>query len=80
MSTMNISLPEELKSFVDDQVTGRYSTSSEYVRELIRRDQDRQKLRDLLLEGAASPPGGPADDAYFDKLHHRVTKRAAKRA
>ena len=39
MSTMNISLPDSLKSFVDDQVAQRgYSTSGEYVRELIRRD------------------------------------------
>ena len=53
---MNISLPEALKSFVDDQVSARgYSTSSEYVRELIRKDQDRQRLRGLLLEGAESP-------------------------
>ena len=43
MSTMNISLPEALKSFVDDQVNARgYNTSSEQVRELIRKDQDRQ--------------------------------------
>ena len=53
---MNISLPEALKDFVDDQVSARgYSTSSEYVRELIRKDQDRQRLRGLLLAGAASP-------------------------
>jgi antitoxin ParD1/3/4 len=39
MSTMNISLPDALKAFVDAQVTqGGYGTSSEYVRELIRRD------------------------------------------
>lgn len=69
MSTMNISLPESLKSFVDEQVAGRgYGTSSEYVRELIRRDQDRQRLRGLLLEGAASAPTEPVDDAYFDDL------------
>ena len=68
MSTMNISLPEALKSFVDDQVIARgYSTSSEYVRELIRKDQDRQRLRDRLLEGAASPQ---AD--YFNRLRDRV--------
>jgi toxin ParE1/3/4 len=42
MSTMNISLPETLKTFVDMQVSQRgYGTSSEYVRELIRKDQDR---------------------------------------
>ena len=39
MSTMNVSLPEALKDFVEDQVSARgYSTSSEYVRELIRKD------------------------------------------
>ena len=52
MSTMNISLPQPLKSFVDDQVSTRgYSTSSEYVRALIRKDQGRQSLRTLLLDG-----------------------------
>ena len=80
MATMNVSLPDDLKSFVDEQVAGRYSTSSEYVRELIRREQDKQKLRDLLLEGAASPPAGPADDAYFSKLQQRIAERAATRA
>lgn len=73
MSTMNISLPETLKSFVDDQVSARgYSTSSEYVRELIRKDQDRQRLRGLLLEGATSPPAVTADADYFDRLRDRV--------
>ena len=61
MSTMNISLPETLKSFVDAQVSQRgYGTSSEYVRELIRKDQDRLSLRNLLLAGAASAPTAPA--------------------
>lgn len=73
MSTMNISLPKPLKSFVDEQVMLRgYSTGSEYVRELIRRDQDRQRLRGLLLEGAASAPEPSADTAYFNSLRQRV--------
>lgn len=73
MSTMNISLPETLKSFVDDQVGARgYSTSSEYVRELIRRERDRQRLRGLLLEGAESPRAGVADEDYFDRLRGRI--------
>ena len=73
MTTMNISLPDALKSFVDDQVGARgYSTSSEYVRELIRKDQDRQRLREMLLEGVASPPAGMADADYFDRLRSRV--------
>lgn len=72
---MNISLPETLKSFVDEQVSTRgYGTSSEYVRDLIRKDQDREKLRALLLEGANSEPGPPADKALFDRLHARLGK------
>ncbi|MBL6749175.1 MAG: type II toxin-antitoxin system ParD family antitoxin [Nevskia sp.] len=55
MQSMNISLPEPLKQFVDGQIaTGRYSSVSEYVRELIREDEKRkaeEKLESLLLEG-----------------------------
>ena len=73
MTIMNISLSEALKTFVDDQVGERgYSSSSEYVRELIRKDRDRQRLRVLLLEGAASPPAVTADADYFDRLRSRV--------
>ena len=73
MTTMNISLPDSLKEFVDEQVEQRgYGTSSEYVRELIRKEQDRLQLRDLLLEGASSVPTKPADDAYFAGLRRRV--------
>ena len=73
MTTMNISLSEALKTFVDDQVGERgYSSSSEYVRELIRKNRDRRRLRGLLLEGAASPPAVTADADYFDRLRIRV--------
>ena len=73
MATMNISLPDSLKSFVDQQVAGRgYGASSEYVRELIRKDQDRQRLRALLLDGASSAPTPPADAAYFEGLRDRA--------
>lgn len=72
---MNISLPESLKEFVDTQVSQRgYGTSSEYVRELIRKDLDRTQLRDLLLAGAASPPEMPADSAYFANLRAQITQ------
>ncbi|MEW5688069.1 MAG: type II toxin-antitoxin system ParD family antitoxin [Pseudomonadota bacterium] len=75
MSTMNISLPEALKAFVDEQVADKgYSTSSEYVRELIRRERDKERLRKLLLDGAASPQTGVADAAYFDGLRDRVRR------
>lgn len=75
MSTMNISLPDTLKSFVDEQVSQRgYGTSSEYVRELIRNDQDRLHLRGLLLAGVATAPAPKADEAYFQALRDRVRK------
>jgi len=62
---------------VDEQVSqGGYGTSSEYVRELIRKDQDRLHLRGLLLAGAASAPAAPADPAYFEGLRDRVRKAA----
>ena len=58
MQTMNISLPEALKDFVDQQIAaGRYSTASEYVRELIRNDEKQkaeEQLSTLLREGLQS--------------------------
>lgn len=73
---MNISLPDALKAFVDEQVAGRgYGTSSEYVRELIRRDRDIQQLRGQLLEGASSPATDAVDSSYFAELRSRATSR-----
>ena len=69
MSTLTVSLPDSLKSFVDEQVVGRgFATRSAYVRELIRHDRDRQQLRNLLLEGRESAPSISADSIYFDNL------------
>lgn len=77
MSTMNISLPEALKAFVDEQVGQHgYSTCSEYVRELIRKEQERLKLRTLLLDGAASPTAEQTDQQYFDRLRASVEAHA----
>lgn len=74
MTTMNVSLPEELKAFVDAQAAqGGYGSTSEFVRDLIRREQDRQHLRTLLLDGASSPLGPVADDQYFAGLRARIT-------
>ncbi len=73
MTTMNVSLPDELKAFVDKQVdAGAYGSTSEFVRDLIRREQDRQHLRSVLLDGARSPAGPLADDAYFASLRTRA--------
>ena len=58
---------------MDDQVSTRgYRTSSECVRELIRKDRDRQRLRGLLLEGAASPRAVTADAQYYDRLRSSI--------
>ncbi|MEG3153249.1 type II toxin-antitoxin system ParD family antitoxin, partial [Sphingomonas sp. ZT3P38] len=73
MTTMNVSLPETLKAFVDRQVADRgYGTSSEYVRALIHKDQEAQHLRRLLLDGAESGPAETADDAWFARLRQRT--------
>lgn len=73
VSTMNVSLPDDLKTFVDERVGhGGFGSTSEYVRDLIRRDQDRERLRRLLLDGAASSPGPLADDSYFESLRASV--------
>lgn len=76
MTTMNISLPDALKEYVDQRVsTAGYGTASEYVRELIRRDKDRGYLRNLLLEGAESAVTGDADVEYFDSLRGGIRQR-----
>ena len=73
MTTMNVSLPEELKEFVDTQAArGGFGSTSEFVRDLIHREQDRQQLRALLLAGASSPSGPIADQGYFSELRARV--------
>jgi len=55
MATMNISLPDPLKEYVEGRVNqDGYSTTSEYFRDLVRQDQKRremEKLNSLLLEG-----------------------------
>jgi antitoxin ParD1/3/4 len=81
MSTMNVSLPDAMKSFVDEQVVERgYGTSSEYVRELIRKDQQRLQLRGLLLQGGRSAPAAEADKAYFDGCVRVCALRAKRQA
>ena len=57
MSSLNISLPKQLKTYVESQVEkGEYGTPSEYVRELIRRDKERRlrRLEKELLEALHS--------------------------
>lgn len=80
MATMNISLPDDLKAFVDTQVAEHaYSSSSEYLRELIRqnrRAQAAETLRKLIAEGLASGPATPQESDFFDKMRQRAKQRA----
>ncbi len=58
---MSFALPEALREYVDQRVrSGQYGNTSEYLRELIRRDQEEQakkRLRELIEEGLGSGPG-----------------------
>jgi antitoxin ParD1/3/4 len=75
---MNISLPDSLKAFVDEQVEKRgYGTSSEYVRELIRKEQDAQYMRVLLTKSARFPVVGLMNKEWFDSLRGRARGRPA---
>ena len=78
---MNISLPESMKAFIDERVAqGGYGSSSEYVRDLIRKEQAREQLRRLVRAGIESGRSGPADAAYFDALRARIRAAAAAAA
>jgi antitoxin ParD1/3/4 len=89
MQTMNISLPERLKEFVDHQVgSGRYSSVSEYVRDLIRDDEKRkaqEKLEAFLMEGIqSSGPTGMTrqdwDDIRREALKQLEGRKSRKKA
>lgn len=66
---MNISLTDELKAFVDEQVaTGDYTTSSEYVRSLIRREKERHSLRTELVESVSAGFSETPTEAYIARV------------
>lgn len=72
---MNISLTDDMKAAVDEQVERRgYVSTSEYIRELVRKDLELAHVRTLLLEGAASAPL-VADDAFWSSLHEGIEHR-----
>lgn len=84
METMNISLPDPLKQFVDKQVaTGAYTSASEYIHRLIKEDQERRRVEEIelkLLEALDGPPSTPLTAQDFDDLRRKVRDRAAQRA
>jgi antitoxin ParD1/3/4 len=82
MATMNISLPDPLKQFVDEEVReGGFASTSDYMRDLVRQRQ-REKaaalLRQLIAEGLASGPAQPIEQDYFEGMRERARQRVGK--
>lgn len=79
MATMNVSLPDELKEFIDRQVAeNNFMTSSEYIRSLVRKEHGLAKLREMVAEGLNSGPTIPVDDAYFMRKRERIRNAVRK--
>ncbi len=78
--TMSFALPETMRSYIDERVkSGSYGNTSEYIRDLIRRDQEAQaakRLRELIEEGLASGPATPLTDEDFASIRARMLKSA----
>ncbi len=76
MATMNISLPDPMKKWVEAQTeTGRYANASDYVRDLIRRDQERNDkiaaMQRFVDDGLRSGIGTRSNDALFTQALKR---------
>lgn len=76
MATMNVSLPSEMKDWVEAQVkTGRYGNSSDYVRDLVRKDQERAEARanlyKLLDEGME---GGFSEEQTAEEIFEEARR------
>jgi antitoxin ParD1/3/4 len=77
MATMNISLPEQMKTWAEAQAeTGRYSNTSDYVRDLIRRDQERSEkiaaMQIKITEGLASGISPLSVDEILEKARAKA--------
>ena len=84
MSSLNISLPQSLKDYIEKQVKqSGYSTPSEYVRELLREDQKRRakdKLEALLLEGLNSGDPIEITPEYWEEKRRQLIQRHNRKA
>jgi antitoxin ParD1/3/4 len=82
MTTLNISLPDELKRVVDERVArGNFASHSEYMRSLIREDQkriEREQLEAKLLRRLQSGESVPMTDADFDHIRARLRSHVAR--
>ena len=83
MTTFNISLPDDVRELLDQQVSnGRYASVSEYVASLIREDRDRldrHQVEAKLLERIAAGPSRPMSNADFDAIRNRVEDQITRR-
>lgn len=83
MQSMNISLPDPMKQYVEEQVsTGAYSSASEYVRELVRADQkrrDKDQLEQLLLNALNSGEPIEITTQMLEDVRRRLRARAKAR-
>jgi len=83
MTTMNISLPAAMRRFVEKQVSVKgYSTASEYIRALLRDEQQREakvRLEALLLEGLNSGESTPMTEQDWEDIRREVRERRTKR-
>lgn len=79
MTNVNVSLPESLKEYIEEQVSnGGYGTTSEYFRELIREDKKRKsqaRLETMLLEGLDSGDSISVTPDFWKDLWARVDAR-----
>ena len=66
---------DHLREFVEQQVRDKsYTSSSEYLRQLIREHREIERFRELIDEGANSPIVGVFDQSYFDDLKRSIRK------
>ena len=66
---MNVSLPDQLKGWAESRVAeGRYSSTSDYVRDLVRRDQEREEKRRVLQAAIDEGLASPIPDRLFDEV------------
>lgn len=83
MASLNISLPQSLKDYVEAQVSaGGYSTPSEYLRELLRQDQKQRtedKLEALLLDGLRSGDPIEITPEYWENKRRQLVDRHARK-
>lgn len=83
MPTLNISLPESMRAFIDEQIAkGGYSTVSEYIRHLIRQDQKQvaqMKLEAMLLEGLDIGEPIEVTDEWWENKRTELVERSRKK-